>query len=728
MTFLNPLVLFGLTAAAIPIIIHLLNLRKLRTIEFSSLQFLKELQRTRMRRLKIRQILLLILRTLLVIAIVLAFSRPALQGSMAGLIGTHAKTTMLILLDDSPSMGVRNDGGQLFTQAKGTAARIGTMLNEGDEVFLLRLSESRQNKEPVPLRTQQELTAALDQTDISQRTVHFRDALGRAAKIIGESKNFNKELYLLTDAQGSQFIHEAGDTSVLLDERGKIFLADAEIPRVQNLGINSVHVKSQIIAQNRPVAMEAIVRNHGDRRAQNTMLSVYLDGSRVVQQSLDIEGGRSSAVRLTLLPKRRGILPGYLQLEDDGFEPDNRHYFVLDVPQNVGVLCVGGTQEELRYPTLALTAGADTAASRLLNVQRVLRNQFSSTDIRTFDVILLAGVKDFSQTDAERIGQFVRAGGGLIVFPGNETDIANYNATLLRQLGIPPLGSITETRSSANDPATGFLTFDKIDFAHALFAGLFEEQPQIKKPNYSIESPRIYKTITPTPGRRGQSIITLTNGTSFLTEYPADAGRVLVYSVGTGAAWSDFSLKGIFAPLLHRSVMYMAAGQSVSSDIKVGDEIKITLRLKTRGDQQSYVLTSPGGTEERIVPRFLGNSGFAAFESENSREAGIYVLRAAPSAAAAESSILQAIAVNVDPRESQLTKATNEELARFWTSIGVNPDRVQHVPNLQKLDTAVMESRFGVELWKYLIGLGVLLALSEMAIGRVPKSDMHTAA
>ena len=78
MTFLNPFVLLGLAAAAIPILIHLLNKRKLRTIDFSTLSFLKELQRNTMRKIAIRQWLLLLLRTFMILFLVLAFSRPAL--------------------------------------------------------------------------------------------------------------------------------------------------------------------------------------------------------------------------------------------------------------------------------------------------------------------------------------------------------------------------------------------------------------------------------------------------------------------------------------------------------------------------------------------------------------------------------------------------------------------------------------------------------------------------
>ena len=82
MNFLNPFVLFGMLAAGIPLVLHLLNLRKLRTVEFSTLRFLEELQQTRVRNLKLQQILLLILRTLIIVFAVLAFARPTIPGNL----------------------------------------------------------------------------------------------------------------------------------------------------------------------------------------------------------------------------------------------------------------------------------------------------------------------------------------------------------------------------------------------------------------------------------------------------------------------------------------------------------------------------------------------------------------------------------------------------------------------------------------------------------------------
>ena len=168
MTFLNPFVLFGLAAAAIPLVLHLLNIRKLRTIEFSTLTFLKELQKSKMRRVKIRQLLLLILRTLIVVFIVIAFSRPALKGTLASL-GTHAKTTAVIILDDTRSMSLRNERGSFLKQAQSSALSLTDMLKEGDDALFIRLSDLPRATIGEPTHDVQQLRDAIRRTEASDK-------------------------------------------------------------------------------------------------------------------------------------------------------------------------------------------------------------------------------------------------------------------------------------------------------------------------------------------------------------------------------------------------------------------------------------------------------------------------------------------------------------------------------------------------------------------------------
>src|SRR5690554_5352452 len=124
MFFLNPLALIGLAAATIPILIHLFNFRKPRRVDFSSLQFLKELERRAMRRMKLKQWLLLALRTLAIAFLVLTFARPTVESAWASVFGARVEMATAVIIDNSQSMTVRDSQGELFDQAKELAASL----------------------------------------------------------------------------------------------------------------------------------------------------------------------------------------------------------------------------------------------------------------------------------------------------------------------------------------------------------------------------------------------------------------------------------------------------------------------------------------------------------------------------------------------------------------------------------------------------------------------------
>src|SRR3972149_862543 len=140
MIFLNPAILFGLIAASIPVLIHLLNLRKLKKIEFSTLTFLKELQKNRIRKVKLKQWLLLALRILIILLLVFAFARPTLEGLAIGGTTSAAKTTAVFILDDTFSMSVVDANGSYFNQAKQTIKNLLAQLEDGDEAGLILIS------------------------------------------------------------------------------------------------------------------------------------------------------------------------------------------------------------------------------------------------------------------------------------------------------------------------------------------------------------------------------------------------------------------------------------------------------------------------------------------------------------------------------------------------------------------------------------------------------------
>ena len=133
MTFLNPLVLFALVAAAIPLAIHLFNFRRPRRIDYSSLAFLAELQISATRRLRVQRWLLLALRTLAIVCLVLAFARPTLHADASWMGG--GKWSVAVVIDPSLSMALRSERGAYIDQVRSRAQALIASLDPSDEVF-----------------------------------------------------------------------------------------------------------------------------------------------------------------------------------------------------------------------------------------------------------------------------------------------------------------------------------------------------------------------------------------------------------------------------------------------------------------------------------------------------------------------------------------------------------------------------------------------------------------
>lgn len=734
MTFLNPFILFGLAAAAIPILIHLLNLRKLRVVEFSSLQFLKELQRTSLRRLKIRQILLLVLRTLLVIALVLAFSRPVIRGPLAGIVGTRAATSVVILIDDSPSMSIRTERGSLFTQATEAARDILTTVEANDKVHILSLSSLVGGQEPVePLPSVTAALARVGQLTESQISTPVTTGLRAASQILSTSPAANAEVFLITDGQATQFSMppgQAADSVVHLGDRTHLYLITVPSREEENAAVASCLVKSQMISRNKPVLLETTVRNFGNHPMENSVVSLYLDGQRVAQQTASVQPRGSLALQWATIPKRAGFLEGYVQMEEDCLDADNRRYFVIHVPGAVRVLITGPSSDAMRFPTLALTLGGDTLVTGLPSIRQELEQAIPSLDLTAYDVVLWSGPGTITPSTVERLAQFVKSGGNLALFPGRSTDTRLYNDMLLAALGVPP-AVVTQASSGGGTEQAGqsrpCLTFGQLDYAHPVFAGMFDEPVSRKKSARSIESPRVYTALGPKPAGRGHSIISLADGTSFLTEYKHGDGKILLFAVEPGLAWSDFPLKGIYAPLLHRSVAYLASETQPTTGAVVGHIIDTEQRLRAQDARGPFVLRAPDGGEEKLTPSFAGISGVARFHSLPTTVAGTYRLERVPAGEKPDGSgspaTLTAIPVNIAPGESDLGKLNERDWESFLAQHAIPSGRSHRLTTGEQIERVIRESRFGVELWKYCVALAILCALLELAIGRVPKQE-----
>jgi hypothetical protein len=701
MTFLNPLYLIALAAAAIPIILHLLNLRKSRIVEFSTLAFLKELQRSKIRKLKIKQWLLLALRTLIVVFMVLAFTRPAFRGSFDFLPGSQAKSSVVIILDDSFSMGASDEGGQLFKQAKEKAASVLDMLRAGDEAAIITLSGAA--KETVQFTTAlNALRKQLEQTQPSFAHMSLLDGLTAASALLQQSDNFNKEIYILSDEQKSHFTVDAQrKTPLLFDPAVKTFLVRLGTRRIENTAVVDVKVENVLFEQGKPVEISATVLNDGTSAIAGGIVSIFLDGERVAQKSVDVEPGALQHVQFSVTPKASGFVSGFVELEDDGIPEDNRRYFSFFVPNNLRILLGPSGTQEATILTLALQPAPESSSESPLKITGLDRNGMLSANPSNFDVVVLLGGSFVTPSFAQRLRASIEAGTSAFVMPDADGKIEAFSSVLLPALGIPAPSGVNGTPGNT----ASYVTFANIDFDHPLFKGVFEKT-DAQKP--AVETPHIFVSAKLHGNEAAFQVIGSSAGDAVLLDRRLGLGRVLVFGISPSLQWSDFPLKGLFVPLMNRSMFYLASREDYSNNGIIGTAIDLLVR-GSHGSE-AFELLAPSGKSSRIIPKSL-SSGLS-FTISDLEMPGTYELSAAGNP-------IRKLSMNIDPAESRMEPAGDKERDALYGSIGiVNPVILTRDSNVSQI---VSEARFGVELWKYFILLALVCALAEMLLARDAK-------
>jgi hypothetical protein len=721
LTFLNPLILFGLAAAAIPVLLHLFNLRKLQRIEFSTLAFLKELQKTRIRRLKLRQLLLLFLRTLLIVLIVTAFSRPTIKTSAFGGVHAQARTSAVIIIDNAYSMTSTDEQGQLLKQAKEGASGILQLMKEGDDVSILRVSDastSPANGTVMPTRDVSVAQAAIQTVEPSYRHGTLEEALRHAASLLSTSKNPNKEVYVFSDFKRGNLDNEPAlrrtEGSVPGDVRFYFFPLGNKTR--QNLGVTSVTIENALFGVGKPLSLKVRVNNWGDQDVRNDVVSVFLNGARVAEKSIDILAQNSSETTFGLMPTRTGYQDGSVEIQDDDLEYDNHRSFCVDIPAQMRMLLVG-SQADLRFVRLALSA-QPTEGESVIKLSTIAPDRLSTNEIDGADVILFANVKNLTSAQQLQIRTFVESGGGLMFFPGSGTDSASFRSVWADNLGIPPVSSVRKIQQRGNQTSS-VIEFDRIDFRHPVFAGMFGEeqlkqesrQKDISSPSRSLESPAIHSYVQYLTNLHSIPIITLSDGSPFVMEQRLENGVIMVFGVSATTDWSDFPLKGLFVPLLHSAATYAAQRNAITPEVTAGNEVVLSFRNQ---GIEKVMVQNPMKVD--IAGDVQRSTRGGTLHFRETSLPGIYSVRSG-------STLLRKFVVTLDARESNTSRASSKEIDVMLGRLDIPVKSVETFQQRASAKEAIVQSRVGLELWKYFVATALLVALLESVISRTGRKE-----
>ena len=713
MNFLNPSILFGLFAVSIPILIHLLNLRKIKKVEFSTLMFLKEIQKSKMRRIKLKQIILLALRVMAIVFLVLCFANPVYEG-FAGNNDNSSAYTTLIFIDDSFSMAARDSKGQYLAQAKDAVKKILESHKESDDVYLIPASKIEFKNNKILFDSFRELNDSLEKISISHKPADIKEILNYSDRILENSVKPNKEIFIISDFSQINFsngIETAYTDSNSENNSVNTYLIKIGNRDINNISLDSFTVISKIIEKDKDVKISVFVSNHSRYNVYNKTVNLFIDNELKGERVVDINSFDKKGIEFSFKCGHTGNVNGTIEIirsefQDDEIVQDNKYYFSLFVPESFNIGVVYEKPEDFYFIDLALkTAGSILSDSiqKKSSLFNVTSDRAVNENILKNSVVFISDKKSFTDNESQLLKDYVSDGGGLFIFPGNSIDINNYNSTLLNKLNFVKIEDLNSDKDENNK-----LKFDKVDFENPVLSEIFINQKlNSTTGNFNIDSPELSAYFRLLPNENARQIITLSNNKPFLVETKLSKGKVIFSAVSAKTDQSDLPFKTIFVPLIIRSIYYLSNNFEIQKEYIVGKSNLITVRELSDINEIVLPDNSVFKPETELVNRnenylYLPYTGITT-------ASGFYSLK---DSSGAEYNF----ALNNNSIESNLTVAENEDITEYFKKTGIQ--NVKIIEKNEEILSAVKESGTGLSLWKYLLAGALLFIAAELVLSK----------
>ena len=613
LTFLNPLFLFGLAAGILPILIHRLTQRKAIQRKFSAVRLLLQSQRVTAKPQRLKHFLLLALRILAVLGLVFMMARPVFtRPGLASFGGGGAK---VIILDNSLSMGFREQRGERFDLAK-KAAKEALQGFEGQVAIIPTVDVQGRQTTPkgVQWMKTEEALKELEGIPLSFGRGDTVSALGLAYQRLSDLKT-SKQILILSDMVRGDW--EALDLSKLgtVPDADVTFLRIGGKERDPNFCIKSVSLIEGEAVVKAPARLEAVVSNLSEKSG-TTLVQLYLSGTKVDQKSIDLKTEEDRKAYFELFLEKPGWSDGEVRLPGDSLPSDDVFYFSLKVREKVKVLIVDGDPRtslkgsESYYLINALRPGGLESSPFLIRV--ITEAEVPSVDLRSYDALFLLNA---ARPYPSRLASFLESGKPVFIFLGDRASPEEYNAFTLLPWRI---GELRDLRQNPERIA-------QIDHSREALHSLSRGSESLKSASFR----RYFKIEGST-----KNLLTLGNQDPLLVETDMGRSKLFLYASSADLDWNDLPLKAAYLPMIQGLLKEAVglAGSSFPAGLRVGESFKEQVRpVQIRGPQGGpgiYQLSLPSGEARRAVNPPYEESDLAKMaESELQKKFGTITVR-----------------------------------------------------------------------------------------------------
>ncbi len=671
---LNPLLLLaGLLAVASPVAIHMMRRTPPRPLKWAATRFLRAAHASSKNRLRLQDLILLILRCLVVALLGLALARPMLSGWLGASFAAVGleKRRAIILIDTSLSMQQTDGGVKLIDAAREAARSVARSLPAGSVAMVWRFDDRVDAAIPEPISSLAAIDAAIDATRASDRVGNLTSAIGRVSQIASPEKPI--ELFVITDFQRGTFTSGGGLESIqraLRESSQNVRLTLVPVGSMQgsadsavrpNRSIDSISLADGIATTARPIRIRVDVSRFGAAQsdapsnfdsAMVRLSARKVDASGVAQiQSLTLDqksipfslsdsrgsGVRGSGVRGSGV-SGSGILsarisePGdYLitaAIDADTLVGDDASSMLIRVRPTfrIGVVTTSAgfgasvaTDAPDFFARRALATPGEADSLRFVDIDP---SQLETTDLSSIDVLAVFEPRDWSAKTNQSLSSFVDQGGTLLVVPGKETQgIQNSFQGFAAASILPADWSLLTTNS--------VMRLDESSLDHPVMS-------LWKSPDSGgVGAIEVAWRLGLKPRANAAVVLRAIDGVPLIVERKIGGGYVLMFGTTLDRIGSNLPLRpGVFVPLLTRAV---ARGQGflvdarnpkigtiVSSAASIQMESSVSAELILRGPISQSPVDQDQRTSAEIAAPIRVIEGRFVAQTDDVRLAGLY--------------------------------------------------------------------------------------------------------
>ena len=644
MSFISPIFLLGLLGVSLPIIIHMVGRRRAPVYRFSAIEFILRSQKKVEARLRLEQLLLLLLRAAIIALIAMALAKPMLRAGPV--LAPDAPSCSVLIVDNSYSMGYYFKGETLLERDKEWARQFVGSLSPSDEACVITVFPTP-DAAPQPTADKDQTLDSIARIKPSYYTTDLSALLKRALSIIGFSKKQVKRILLFTDLTKNGWNPDAmKEVKKSLDKNSvRLHIVDvSEGKPLSNVSVSVLEYEYDWTRKDEQVLLKATVDNFTDTTIKDLLIKARIGEEEVAQGFLQIEPWAAATKEFLLDIPRDNNAWGSVEIPADSLPVDDKRFFTIPNVKDIRVLVVDGAPSINMYQsaTFYLEKALNPARLHTSHIHPTVMNtqEVQSANFKEYDLIVLANVEKLDATKVSELKTYTAEGGNVFFCLGDKVRPEYYDLNFT--------GLVPRLRMEVEFPREKPLEFGTLDTTHTLLKVFARERKDV------LSSPHFYKVflVEPEMGGNITNIINYSNGTPALIEMPYGKGRSITFTSTINRDWTDLPVKPIFLPLVQQICRYMTNNliESTTRDVLVGENWELPFYSRDKIDKIEVL--DPKGNLGRPVsdksmpaePPIFSDTHFP----------GVYKLRGGETAIS--------FAVNVDHGEGNLSKISASEV------------------------------------------------------------------